>query len=85
MRIITKLLEKNKKVWDSKLKFPLWVDRVIIKNSNNTSPFQMVYGIDDVFLVQLAIPIAKLLQYHEAEPNDMIRRIYQIIEVQQKR
>lgn len=45
----------------------------------------MVYGIDTFFLVQLTIPIAKLLQDHEAEPNDMTRRMYQIIEVQQKR
>lgn len=53
--------------------------------SINTSPFQMVYGIDDVFPIQLAIPVAKLLQDHEAETNDMTRRIYQIIGVQQKR
>lgn len=81
VRIITKFLEQNKKAWDSKLKFALWVDRVTIKKSINTSPFQMVYGIDVVFPVQLSIPVAKLLQDHEVEPNEMTRRIYQIIEV----
>jgi len=85
VRIITKLLEQKKKDWDSKLKFFLWADRLTMIKSINTSPFQMVYGIDDVFPIQLAIPVAKLLQDHEAETNDMTRRIYQIIGVQQKR
>eukprot|EP00253_Pinus_taeda_P035847 PITA_35847 len=85
VRIITKLLEQNKRSWDSKFKFDLWPDRVIIKKSLNTSPFQMVYGIDAIFPVQLTIPVAKLQQVHEAKPNDMTRRMYQIIEVQQKR
>jgi len=29
VRIITKLLEENKKSWDSKLKFSLWTDMVV--------------------------------------------------------
>ena len=84
VRIITKLLEQSKKAWDSKLKFSLWADRVTIKESINTSPFKMFYGIDVVYPVQLGIPIDKFMQDREAEPNDMTRRIYQIIEVQQK-
>lgn len=84
VRNITKLLEQNKKAWDSKLKFPLWDDRLTIKKSINTSPFQMVYVTEVVFPVQLAISVAKCLQDHEVEPNDMTKRIYQIIEVQKK-
>ena len=56
-----------------------------IQKSINTSHFQMVYGTDTIFPVQLAIPVAKFLQYHEVEPNDTTRRIYQIIEVHQKK
>ena len=50
-RIIKKLLEENKRSWDSKLKFALWADRVTIKNSIGTSPFKLVYGTEAIFLV----------------------------------
>ena len=44
----------------------------------------MVYGTDVIFQVQMAIPVAKFLQYQEDELDDMTKRVYQIIEVQQK-
>jgi transposase InsO family protein len=39
IRIIKKLLEENKKSWDSKLKFSLWADRISNEKSIGTSPF----------------------------------------------
>ena len=49
IRIIKKLLEDNKKNWDSKLKYALWADRVTTKKSTGNSPFKLVYGTADVF------------------------------------
>jgi hypothetical protein len=43
IKIIKRLLEDNKKAWDSKLKFALWVDKVTTKRSLDISPFQLVY------------------------------------------
>jgi hypothetical protein len=85
IRIIKKLLTENKKSWDSKLKYALWDDRINTKRSLGTSPFQLVYGIDVVFPTQLGLPVLKFLQEEIEEPNDIQRRIFQIIEVQQKR
>jgi transposase InsO family protein len=39
IKIIKRLLEDNKKAWDSKLKFALWADRVTTKKSLGVSPF----------------------------------------------
>jgi hypothetical protein len=39
IRIIKKLLAENKKSWDSKLKFSLWVDCIRKKKYIGTSPF----------------------------------------------
>jgi transposase InsO family protein len=61
IRIIKRLLEDNKRAWNSKLKFALWADRVTTKRSIGTSPFQLVYGAEAVFPSQLAIPIEKFL------------------------
>ena len=47
---IKKLLKQNKRSWDSMLKYALWADRIIVKKAIGTSPFQLVYGTDVVFL-----------------------------------
>jgi hypothetical protein len=83
IRIIKRLLEDNKRAWDSKLKFSLWVDRVTMKKSLGTSPFQLVYGAKENFPTHLALPVANFFQDYEGEPYHMIRRIHQIMEVQQ--
>ena len=49
VRVIKKLLEDNKKSWDSKLKFALWADKVTNKKSRGNFPFKLVYGADVVF------------------------------------
>jgi transposase InsO family protein len=85
VRIIKKLLEENKRSWDSMLKFSLWADRINTKKSIGTSPFQLVYGTYAIFPTQLGLPILKFLQEELEEPNDIQRRIFQIIEVQQRR
>jgi hypothetical protein len=61
VRIIKKLLEDNKKSWDSKLKFALWADRVTIKKSIGNSPFKLVYGTDVVFPYPADSPCGQIL------------------------
>jgi hypothetical protein len=85
IKLIKRLLEDNKRAWDSKLKLTLWANRVTTKKSLGTSPFQLVYGIENVFPTHLALPVEKLFQDHEGEPEHMVRRIHQVVEVQQIR
>jgi hypothetical protein len=85
IRIIRKMLEENKKNWDSKLKFSLWADKVTIKNSIGTSPFKLFYGTDAIFLIQLILPVARFFQEEQTESNDMVRRMLDLVELQQVR
>ena len=55
------------------------------KISIGISPFQLVYGTEAIFPSQLALPVEKLFQDYQGEPGDMIRRIHQLVEVQQTR
>ena len=66
------------------LKYALWDDRITIKKAIGTSPFQLVYGTDVVFPIQLGILVMKFLQDSQEEPSDIQRRIYALIELQQK-
>jgi transposase InsO family protein len=59
IRIIKKLLEDNKKAWDSKIKFSLWDDRVTTKRSLGVSPFHLVYWVEAIFPTQLSLPMEK--------------------------
>eukprot|EP00253_Pinus_taeda_P021216 PITA_21216 len=85
VRVIKKLLEDNKKSWDSKLKFALWADRVTIKKSIGNSPFKLVYGADVVLPIHLVLPVAKFLQEEQDEENDMLRRMNNLVELHQIR
>lgn len=76
VRIIKKLLAQNQRSWDSKLKFALWADRISIKKSIGTSPFQLVYGTDALIPMQLGILVVKLLQEEGEETNNLQRSIF---------
>jgi hypothetical protein len=58
---------------------------VTTKKSLDISPFQLVYRIEVVFPTQLALSVANFLQDFEGEPNHVVRRIHQVVEVQQIR
>jgi len=62
INIIKKLLEENKKNWHKKLVNALWVDRLKKKRSIGTSPYELVYGMEERFPSSLGIPVIKLLQ-----------------------
>lgn len=51
IRIIKKLLEDNKRNWDSKLKFALWADKVTTKKPIGNSPFKLVYGTEAIIQI----------------------------------
>jgi hypothetical protein len=59
------MLSKNKRAWDSHLKYDFWEDRVSIKRAIGISPFHLVYGLEAIFPIQLSLPVMKLLQDEE--------------------
>jgi transposase InsO family protein len=75
MRFIKKVLTNNKIAWHSHLKFALWANRSSTKISTGISPFQLIYGINVVLIINLYFLVMKLLQDSEEEPNDIIRRM----------
>jgi hypothetical protein len=64
------------------MKFPLWADRVTTNRSLGVSPFHLAYGVEAIFPTQLAFPVTKFLHDYQGEPNDMVGRIQQLVEVQ---
>jgi transposase InsO family protein len=57
MNILKKTVGDNKRSWDNKIKFALWVDRITKKSSTSKSPFGLVYGLDATLPVHLNLPV----------------------------
>jgi hypothetical protein len=55
------------------------------KQSIGMSPFQMVYCTDVILPINLPLPVMKLLQDANEDPNELIIRINKIIDIQQNR
>ena len=55
------------------------------KRSIGTSPFKLVYVTEAIFPIQLTLLVAKFFQEEEYEPNDMMRRMMDLVELQQIR
>ena len=85
VNIIKKILEDNKQSWHNKLIYALWANRLTTKKSIGMSPFELVYGIDAIFLSSMALPVMKIIQEVQSEPNDIQIRIYHTIQLQQSR
>ena len=70
INIIKKTLEENKKNWHKKLVNALWADRLTTKRSIETSPYELVYGLEARFPSSLGVPVMKLLQ--ESQKSEKI-------------
>ena len=81
MRIIKNMLQDNKKAWHTKLTHALWDDRISVKKSIGTSPFQLVYGYEVFFLSSMSFPVMRLLHEEDAETHPTQRRMYQLVEL----
>jgi hypothetical protein len=76
---------KPKMPWRTHLKYALWANRIGTKKSIGMSPFQLVYGTGIVLPINLALPVMKLWHDGNEEPNNVTRRMNQIIKVQQNK
>ena len=57
MTILKKIVESNKKYWDSKIKYALWADRITKKSATGKTPFELVYGSTVSFPIYLQFSV----------------------------
>ena len=54
---------------------------MIDKRSIGTSLFKLVYGTEAIFPIHLILPVEKFFSKEEDEPNDMMRRMVDLVEL----
>ena len=63
----------------------LWTNIITNKQSIGKSSYELVYDKAIVFPIQLALPVARFIQDSQEEPNDLTRRINQLVELEETR
>ena len=53
--ILTNIASGSHSYWELKLHAALWAYDVAYKTSTRTTPFNMVYGLDNIFLMEFLI------------------------------
>lgn len=86
MRIVKKILGKNKGAWDSKLRLALWVNEITIKKATSKSPFELVYGTQVRMSMNNLLPMHKFMIKEGLDiPEPMEERIEQLAELDEVR
>ena len=75
----------NKKCWDRKLRYVVWEDRIMIKESTEKIPFELVYVLDATFPINLRFPIYRVIHQNTDDPDVYQRRINSLIELDENR
>jgi hypothetical protein len=85
MNIIKKIVGENKKAWDSKIKYALWEDRITTKTSTGKTLFELVYGLEAKFPINLQIPTLQFAQQYMTDKEALQGRIDQLVELDESR
>jgi hypothetical protein len=80
-----KTVGDNKRAWDSCLKFALWADRITRKRSTGKSPFELVYGLNAVFPINMKLPAYKLLGQFSTNKEALQNRIDELVQLEEDR
>ncbi|MCO5576462.1 hypothetical protein L7F22_030272 [Adiantum nelumboides] len=72
MRILKKIVSKNKSDCDDKLDSALWAFRKTFKVATGMTPFRLVFGIEAVVQMEYVIPSLRLSIQHRMSPEESI-------------
>ncbi|KAH9311661.1 hypothetical protein KI387_026696, partial [Taxus chinensis] len=56
-----KICEVGRQDWDDKVSFVLWAYMTTYKRLNKATPFQLVFGMEVIFLVEFMLPSLRIV------------------------
>ncbi len=75
---LTKIVEGNRTDWEQKLPSVLWAYRCAYKIALNTTPFNLVYGLDAILPIEFLVPtlrVAHLLEWNGHELSNWVNEL----------
>jgi hypothetical protein len=85
MIIIKNIMGENKKAWDFRIKYALWVDHIMRKTSRRKTLFELVYGLEAKLPVNIQISTLCFEQQYMTDKEAFQGRINQLIELDESR
>ena len=79
------MLYTNKKTCDVNLIYSMLDEKISVKRSIGGSTSQLEYWKEVILHIQLGLTILKLIKNEIEEPYNMVRRVYESIEIQWER
>ncbi len=70
VRILRRMVQDNKKEWDTKLDSALWAFRTAYKVSTGMTPFRMVYGLEAIVPMEFVVPSLRIAIQHKLSDED---------------
>ena len=77
---IKKIIEKTidtYKDWHEKLPFVLHVYRTLVRTSIGVTPFSLVYGMEDILLIEMEIPSLRVVMETKLKKVEWVRARYE--------
>lgn len=62
VRIMKKMVENNKRCWDTKRKYDLWADRITTNQDTRNTFFEFVYGTRVSFPINIQIHVYQFMR-----------------------
>jgi len=81
MNIKKKIVQENKKSWDGKIKYSLFANRTTTKTYTKKTYFELVYGMEAQFPMNIQIPSLQLVQTFSTNKEELQGRIDQLMEL----
>ena len=79
-------IESNQRIFHSKLKTMMWIDRITPKRAIENSPFMLMYGREARLPISLEFPSLKLAHQLElSKDSAMTVRMVELMELEEKR
>lgn len=83
LRILTRKVYEEPKRWSDHLSLVLWAYRTSKRTSTQATPFSLVYGVEAVVLVEIAVPSMRLVL--TSKVLDLEGRAYNIEALEERR
>eukprot|EP00253_Pinus_taeda_P006318 PITA_06318 len=83
--ILQRTIDKNRSNWHVMLYSALWAYRTSVKTTTGFTPFQLVYGMESIFLIECEIPSLKLAVELLPETSSLEERLLHLEHLDEQR
>ena len=83
--VLTKIVSESRTDWEQKLPSVLWAYRTAYKTAVDTTPFQLVYGLNAILPIEFLVPTLRVAADLEWTGHEIFERINELEQLDEAR